>query len=266
LAQKYERHSGNIPQCIKRIVMEKLIEIKDLSFGYEDKPILEDVDLDLFEQDYLLVIGPNGGGKTTLLKIILGIMDPWSGSINFKKDISNKLGYVPQFSSFNRNFPITVFEMILTGCIDSDNFLKKYKKKEIEKTEKILDRIDLCEKRDENINNLSGGQLQSALIARSLVSDPVVLLLDEPTASIDITSKVNLRDFLKELNEKMTIVVVTHDPTPFAHAYDHIACLNKNLYYHGRGELDSEALEKVYGCPVELLGHGIPHTMLKEHA
>jgi zinc transport system ATP-binding protein len=245
--------------------MEKLIEIKDLSFGYEDIPVLEDVDLDIFEQDYILVIGPNGGGKTTLLKLILGIMEPWSGSITFSKNISNKLGYVPQFSSFNRNFPITVFEMILTGCIDSDNFLKKYKKKEIQKTEKLLDRIDLYDKRDENINNISGGQLQRALIARSLVSDPAALLLDEPTASIDITSKVNLRDFLKKLNEKMTIVVVTHDPTPFAQVYDHIACLNKNLYYHGRGELDSEALEKVYGCPVELLGHGIPHTMLKKH-
>ena len=190
---------------------------------------------------------------------------PWRGSITFNENISNRLGYVPQFSNFNRNFPITVLDMVLGGCINSENFFKKYKKEDIEKTEIILKRVDLYNKRNENLNNLSGGQLQRALIARSLVSDPAVLLLDEPTASIDITSKVNLIDFLNELNEKMTIVVVTHDPTPFARAYGHIACINKNLYFHGKEELDAQVIEKVYGCPVELLGHGIPHTILKNH-
>ncbi|RZB36866.1 MAG: zinc transport system ATP-binding protein [Desulfobacteraceae bacterium Eth-SRB2] len=245
--------------------MKKLIEIKALSFGYRDNRVLEDIDLDISEQDYLLVIGPNGGGKTTLLKLILGIIEPWSGSITFNKDISNRLGYVPQSSNFNKNFPITVFNMVLTGCINSGNFLKRYRKEDIEKTEKILEQVNLYDKRNENINNLSGGQLQRSLIARSLVSDPAVLLLDEPTASIDISSKVNLKDFLNQLNEKMTIVVVTHDLTAFARTYTHIACINKNLYPHGKGELNTQVLEKVYGCPVELLGHGIPHTILKNH-
>jgi len=245
--------------------MEKLIGIRDLSFGYEEIPVLEDINLDIFSKDYLLIIGPNGGGKTTLIKLILGIMQPWNGSITFEKDSSGKLGYVPQFSSFNKNFPITVFDMVLTGCINSDNFLKRYKKEDIEKTEKILEKVNLYDRRDENLNNLSGGQLQRSLIARSLVSDPDVLFLDEPTASIDITSKQNLRDFLNELNEEMTIVVVTHDPIAFAWAYGHIACINKNLYYHGKEELNARILEKVYGCPVELLGHGIPHTILEKH-
>jgi zinc transport system ATP-binding protein len=245
--------------------MKKLIEIKALSFGYSDNRVLEDIDLDIFDQAYLLVIGPNGGGKTTLLKLILGIIEPWSGSITFNKDISNRLGYVPQSSNFNKHFPITVFNMVLTGCINSGNFLKRYRKEDIEKTEKILDQVNLYDKRNENINNLSGGQLQRSLIARSLVSDPAVLLLDEPTASIDISSKVNLKDFLNQLNEKMTIVVVTHDLTAFARTYTHIACINKNLYAHGKGELNTQVLEKVYGCPVELLGHGIPHTILKNH-
>lgn len=245
--------------------MEKLIEIKNLSFGYNDNPVLEDVNLDICKGDYILVIGPNGGGKTTLLKLILGILKPWTGSITFHEDITNRLGYVPQYSSFNKNFPITSLDMVLTGCINSRNFLRKYKKKDIEKAEAILKIIGLYNKRNENINNLSGGQLQRVLIARALVSDPAVLFLDEPAASIDITSQTNLRDFLDELNEKMSIIVVTHDPTPFAQTYNHIACINKNLYFHDRGELDSHALEQVYGCPVELLGHGIPHTMLKSH-
>jgi len=245
--------------------MEKLIEIRDISFGYDNTPVLKNVDMDIFEEDYILVIGPNGGGKTTLLKLILGILEPWDGAITFRKDISGRLGYVPQYSTFNKNFPVTSLDMVLTGRISSGNFLRKYKKEDIEETEVILKKLNLYDKRNENINGLSGGQLQKVLIARALVSDPAVLFLDEPTASIDITSQTNLRDFLDELNKKMAIVVVTHDPTPFAKTYKHIACINKNIFFHDRGELDSHALEHVYGCPVELLGHGIPHTILKRH-
>ncbi|MFA4915474.1 MAG: ABC transporter ATP-binding protein [Syntrophales bacterium] len=245
--------------------MEHLIEVTNVSFGYEDIPVLEDVSLNIFEKDFVLIIGPNGGGKTTLLKLIIGIIKPWMGSIHIHKDVSGRVGYVPQYASFNRNFPISAFEMVLTGCINTQNYFGKYKKDDIEKTGRILEKVNMYARRHENINNLSGGQIQKVLIARALVSEPLVLFLDEPTASIDITSKTSLMDFLNELNEKMAIAVVTHDPTPFAPTYRHIACLNKNLYFHERGELDTHVLEYVYGCPVELLGHGIPHTLLKKH-
>jgi zinc transport system ATP-binding protein len=245
--------------------MNKLIEINKLSFGYAEKPILENVNLDIFERDYLLILGPNGGGKTTMIKLIMGILTPWSGSIRFDNRIDGKLGYVPQFSEFNRNFPITVLDMVSTGLISSTNYLKRSKKETRHKCEAIISRLDLSDVIHENINNLSGGQLQRLLIARALVSEPAVLFLDEPTTSIDLVSQINLLDFIRELNHTTAIVIVTHDPTPFAQVYHHIACVNRALYYHDRGKLDAHSLEQVYGCPVELLGHGIPHIFLHDH-
>lgn len=245
--------------------MKELISINNLSFKYGENPVLENISFGINPNDFILIIGPNGGGKTTLIKLILGILKPIDGAVNFHGDIAGRLGYVPQFSGFNRSFPISTFDMVLAGCINGENYLKRFSSDDVERTNSILEKLGLYKKRNENINNLSGGQIQKALVARALVSEPAALFLDEPTASIDVTSKTTLLDLLEEINEKMCIVVVTHDPTPFAHTYRHIACLNRNLYYHRRGELDIHTLEQVYGCPVELLGHGIPHTLLKEH-
>ena len=245
--------------------MENLIEIEHVTYGYEKRPVLEDVSLRIAPQDFILVIGPNGGGKTTLLKLILGIMAPWSGTIRFREGVRERLGYVPQSANFNRSFPISVFDMVLTGFMRADHYLRRNNRQEIEKTGAILDKLSLYEKRKDNITDLSGGQLQRVLIARALVSDPLALFLDEPTTAMDVTSQTDLLDLLEELRTRMGIVVVTHDPTPYAQSYRHIACLNRNLYCHERGELDSITLERVYGCPVEILGHGIPHTLLASH-
>jgi zinc transport system ATP-binding protein len=245
--------------------MEALIKIEHVTYGYEERPVLEDVSLAVAPQDFVLIIGPNGGGKTTLLKLILGIMAPWSGKIRFHGDVGGRLGYVPQSTHFNRNFPISVFDMVLTGCMRADNYLMRHTHRETEKTEAFLEKLSLYDKRNAYITDLSGGQLQRVLIARALVSEPLALFLDEPTTAMDATSQTGLLDLLTELQTRMGIVVVTHDPTPYALSYRHIACLNRNLYFHGRGELDSITLERVYGCPVEILGHGIPHTLLASH-
>ena len=245
--------------------MKKLVEIKDLYFGFGNAPLLENVSLEIHEGDYILMMGPNGGGKTTLLKLIMGIHKPWRGLVQLHPDVKERLGYVPQFSGFNRNFPITVSEMVLTGCINSRNVLKRYTAPDREKARAIMEKLNLYEKKDANINSLSGGEVQRLLISRALVSEPVVLLLDEPTTSIDMPSKASLLDLLDDLHQEMTILVVTHDPTPFAGIYNHIACVNRSLHYHNRGELEAGHLEQVYGCPVELLGHGIPHVLLDLH-
>jgi len=245
--------------------MDKLIEIKDVSFGYKEKLVLDNVSMDIEMRDFLLIIGPNGGGKTTLLKIILGILKPWSGTLRFCQDLDGRMGYVPQFINFNKDFPATVYETVLMGRLNVNNYLKKYTVMDREKTDFLLNKLALYSKRHERVNSLSGGQLQRVLIARSLVSDPLVLLLDEPTASIDSASQNTLLDIFDALAKEMSIVVVTHDPTAYSISYKHIACLNRQLYFHGKEELDGRTLEKVYGCPVNLLGHGIPHTILKEH-
>ncbi len=242
-----------------------VISIHNVSFGYDDRLVLEGISLDIFPKDFILIIGPNGGGKTTLIKLILGIIKPWKGTIQFDSSIATRLGYVPQFSNFNKNFPISVFDFVLMGRSHGRNYLKRYGREDKTATEAILKRMDLYDLRRKEMNTLSGGQVQRALIARALVSDPLVLFLDEPTTSIDFTSQISLLEFLEDINRKMAILVITHDPTPFAATYQHIACVNKELYYHSQNELDRHTLEKVYGCPVELLGHGIPHTFLHRH-
>ncbi len=245
--------------------MEPLIAIEHVTYGYEERTVLEDVSLTIAQGDFILVIGPNGGGKTTLIKLILGIMKPWSGTIHLRGDIGGRLGYVPQFANFNRNFPVSAFDMVLMGCLNAGNYLRRSTHDDRDKAGAILTKLGLYDKKGTHITDLSGGQLQRVLIARALVSDPPALFLDEPTTSMDASSQTGLLDLLGELQARMSIVVVTHDPTPYAQAYRHIACLNRELYYHERGELDSLTLERVYGCPVEILGHGIPHTLLAGH-
>ncbi|HOO40481.1 MAG TPA: metal ABC transporter ATP-binding protein [Syntrophales bacterium] len=242
-----------------------LIRIRNLSFGYSDRLVLEKINLDIYPKDFILLIGPNGGGKTTLVKLILGIIQPREGSAQYEPDLATRLGYVPQFSNFNKNFPVSVYDFVLMGRCHGHNYLRRYRKEDRIATDQILKRMDLYDLHRKGMNHLSGGQVQRALIARALVSDPLVLFLDEPTTSIDATSQINLLEFLESINREMAILVITHDPTPFASTYKHIACLNRELYYHSQGELDHHTLEKVYGCPVELLGHGIPHTMLHRH-
>jgi zinc transport system ATP-binding protein len=246
-----------------------LVEIRDVTFGYGREVVLDHVTLEIGPRDFLAVIGPNGGGKTTLLKAILGLVRPWSGEVVYNlpsgHDSRGRLGYVPQFSTFDRDFPLRIADIVLMGRLGRRRLLRPYSREDRAAAERTIDRLGLAGVARSHASEVSGGQLQRALIARALVADPEVLFLDEPTASIDAESRETLRELLADLNRAIPIVVVTHDITSLAPMVRRIACINRKLFYHGDPELSLEVMEEVYGCPVELVTHGVPHRVLHDH-
>ena len=245
---------------------QPLISARNVTFGYDREVVVEDVSLDIYPRDFLAVIGPNGGGKTTLVKILLGLLKPWSGEVVYSLPGRRPaLGYVPQFSTFDKSFPLRVADVVLMGRLGSRGLLRPYTRADRTEAERALGRLGIADLAGAHINEISGGQLQRVLIARALVSDPEALFLDEPTASIDAESRGSLLGILKELNERIPVVVITHDVTAIAPMVRRIACINRRLFYHGGPELSQEVLEEVYGCPVELVTHGVPHRVLHDH-
>lgn len=240
-----------------------LIEVRGVTFGYGREVVLDNVDLDIQPRDFLAVIGPNGGGKTTLVKVILGLLRPWSGEVVRRID-PGRLGYVPQFSTFDKSFPLRVSDVVLMGKLGRRGLFQRYSREDREDVERILDRLKLSGVSRSHVAEISGGQLQRVLIARSLAATPEILFLDEPTASIDAESREVLQQILEELNQTIPIVVITHDVTSMSSMVKRIACINRRLFYHGE-EIDQHVLEEVYGCPVELVAHGVAHRVLHHH-
>jgi len=245
---------------------EPVIRVRGLTFGYGREKILDDVDLDIGARDFLAIIGPNGGGKTTLVKILLGLLQPWSGEIHSTlAKRPGSLGYVPQFAAFERDFPLRVFDVVLMGTLGRRGRLRRYAAEDSAAARNALERLDLANLERVPIAELSGGQIQRVLIARALASVPDILFLDEPTASIDPESREGLREILLELNQNIPIVIVTHDMGSLPETIKNVACLNGELYYHPGGEVSQETLDRVYGCHVDLIAHGHPHRVLHDH-
>lgn len=195
--------------------MNKVIEAHNLSFCYEETPVLYNINFFVEKGDFVGIIGPNGGGKTTLLKLILGFLEPTSGSLTvFGKSphaVSTRMAYVPQSNRFDKQFPITVFDLVLSGCLSRLNWFGQYRHEDKEKALAALEKVGLISFRNAAFGTLSGGQAQRALIARALVSDPELLLLDEPTASVDAQAEADIYALLQTLKGKMTLLMVTHD-------------------------------------------------------
>lgn len=246
--------------------MEQLLKIENLTFAYDKQPVLENVNLEVYEKDFLGVIGPNGGGKTTLLKVILGLVKPDAGKVTFCEDLHKRkqpIGYLPQVRYIDRKFPITVMDVVLSGAIMQN---KRRSKTEIKVTaEKLLNNMGLLSISRKAIGELSGGQMQRVFLCRALISDPKLLILDEPDTFVDNRFEGELYEKLLQLNKEIAIILVSHDVGTISSHVKTIACVNKNLHYHPSNQISEEQLES-YNCPIQVISHGqIPHTVLKHH-
>jgi len=249
----------------------KIVSISDLWVYRGEHAVLEDINLDLEEDDFLGLIGPNGGGKSTLLKVMLGLIKPDRGKVQVfglaPQEARGRVGYMPQKTLFDQGFPVKALEVVLMGRYSRAGLLRRYGPKDREAALQALVAVGMKDLAGREIGALSGGEQQRVFVARSLVSEPKLLLLDEPTAGVDAAQQTEFYDLLCHLNREIgiAIVLVSHDITAISRHVNKIACLNQRLYYHGSKELTNEDIEKAYGCPVEMIAHGTPHRVLREH-
>ena len=250
--------------------MNPIIQINGLCAGYDGKTVLNQVDLAVYEKDFLGIIGPNGGGKTTLIKCILGLHHPLQGDIRFYKDSQEvseiTMGYLPQYNNIDKKFPISVYEVVLSGLSKQKSLFRRYSKEQYEQARQMIVRMGLEGLEERSIGSLSGGQLQRALLGRALVSNPEVVILDEPNTYIDKRFEAKLYSLLEEINQERAIILVSHDIGTVLKNVKTIACVNETVHYHPHTEVPTEWLEEHFGCPIEMLGHGtFPHRVLKCH-
>lgn len=256
---------------------QSIVEIRNVSFAYNHETVLEDVNLDIRQRDFIAMIGPNGGGKTTLLKLMLGLLSPDRGSVRVlgqpASQAAPNLGYVRQDVHFHSDFPITAIDVVLMGKLDRKKRWNWSRKSAADRQEAMsaLQRLEMASHAEKKIGELSGGQRQRVFIARALVTAPELLLLDEPTAGIDTKGQAEFFDMLEDLNKEVAILLVSHDLLAISGHVKSVACVNKRLHYHNQAEITGEMLETMYPCtvgetcPVELVAHGLPHRVLKGH-
>lgn len=251
------------------MISSPIIEVHGLWFSFDGNPVLEDVNLAIHARDFLAVIGPNGGGKTTLLKLMLGLLEPDRGTVRVFGHSPGKaaasIGYVPQEIGINKSFPISVRDVVLMGRMRSGGGWRRMTKPDKIAARQALERVEMWEYRKRRIGELSGGQRQRVFMARALVGEPKILLLDEPTASVDQKGQTDFYALLKELNEKVTVVVVSHDLMVLSSYIKSVACVSQQVFFHDAPEITKDMLEMAYHCPVELIAHGVPHRVLPKH-
>lgn len=249
----------------------ELMKLEDVSFSYDGKTeVLEKINISLHEGDYMLLLGPNGGGKTTLLKVMMGLEKPNCGKISCSGNFGGRTGYVPQKGKFRSDFPISVRETVLGGLLsDKGLFGRRFSSFEREKADQLITEMGLQGCEDTLIGELSGGQLQKTLIARAMINSPKILFLDEPVSNLDPDSQKNLYDLLEKLSKQVCIVMASHDLAVAPSYATTIVCVNKKAYQHRDEEnssLPKEELEKIMNnCPLEYLAHGTPHRVLAKH-
>lgn len=248
--------------------MSTLISLKNVSVQYDGTTALEDVSLDIYHDDFLGVIGPNGGGKTTLVKAILGTISH-TGEVVYSPTLSEQghrlTGYLPQQAEFDKSFPISVIEVVMSGLQAEKGFLKRYTATDRKRAMKLLEMSGIADIAERQISEISGGQMQRALLCRAVILEPKLLILDEPANFVDNQFENELYTLLKRLNERMAIVMVSHDIGTITSVVKSIVCVNRTVHRHDSNIITAEQLEN-YHCPIQIISHGhIPHTVLEHH-
>ena len=247
----------------------EVITIRHLWAGYDREQVLEDVNLTVYEGDFIGLIGPNGGGKTTLIRVLLGLLPPTRGEVRIMgrsiREGRRGIGYVPQVVEFDRQFPISVWDVTRMGRLGKRRLLQRYTAEDKEIVAEALRQVELYDLRRRPIGELSGGQRQRVYIARALATQPKILLLDEPTSNVDPQVSSGIYELLRVLNEQVTILLISHDMSAISSYVKTVGCLNRHLFYHGGQELTPDMLELAYQCPIDLIAHGVPHRVFSMH-
>ncbi len=241
--------------------VQPVVSIDQVSFGYNGETVLDNVDLKITEREFVWIVGPNGGGKTTLLKLMLGLLKPRSGKVQLFGQSALKgrlrLGYMPQAVQLDRQFPVDVLDVALMGRLSRGLIPGPYTADDKRAAIEALETVGLADKQHRRLSELSGGQQRRLLIARALSSEPELLVLDEPTANLDKQIESDLYNLLKRLNERLTIVMVSHDPAFVSDFVEHVVCVNRTVAMHPTADIKAGSLSDVYGSPVRMIRHDL---------
>jgi len=237
-----------------------VIELEDVWYRFDGGPaVLEAISLGVRDREFIGVVGPNAGGKSTLLKIILGLYAPFRGRVRVLGEsparARGRIGYVPQYPTFARDFPTDVMHAVLMGRLGRTRSFGGYSDADRASAREAMEEMEILPLARRHIDTLSGGQLQRVLVARALVCDPRILLLDEPTANIDQRGETDIFDYLKAFNRRMTIVVVSHDVGFISRYVERVACVNKTLICHDTADIDGRTIQELYGADVQMVAH-----------
>ena len=239
--------------------MTPVIQCTDMQFGYDRKPVLENVNISIPDGDFVCVVGPNGSGKTTLLKLALGLLKPTAGKIEIfgkpPEQVRNRIGYVPQHPRLDPLFPVTALDVTLMGRLGRTRTFGAWLGRDKERAMEALAEVGLADHNDLHFASLSGGQKQRVLIARALASDPLMLLLDEPTAGLDAHIEESFYRLLQSLNEKLTIILVSHDLGFVSGFVKSVVCVGKDVVIHPTSNITGEVIANLYGSDMKLIRH-----------